>query len=512
MMTVDLLTLRGGIAKPELYFGVVAAVGTATGAVESDLRTELEAEGYSVETIRLTSNLQAFRLKHPYPNPEDSQYDRVNKLIDRADELRHVTGRSEALALMAAADISSRRPRAKAKDRNLDGCAFIFHQLKHPEEVLWLRHIYGDAFHLLGLYSPGRARKQFLTTAFGMGDADAERLIKRDEGRDEDGGDVWGQQLRSTFHRSDVFIEMRDDTASTEHARRQVKRFVDLLFGRQIITPTRHEYGMYLAHAAALRSADLSRQVGASVVDVYGELVAVGANEVPAFGGGQYWGEDDGDARDYCHNGGADSNEVKKAEAMHEILTNYDAGWPKLSLAKREGRLAELGKTRVANLTEFGRAVHAEMEVILSAARRGVSIRGSTLFTTTFPCHNCAKHIVGAGISEVLYIEPYPKSLAGDLHPDSIAFAEDISPTEAPPRKVRFSPFVGVAPRRYSALFSALSEQGERIKRKEKGGKVSKKATGLRLRAEPLSHIEREAMAALAAKSLAPTSSGGGKL
>lgn len=35
------------------------------------------------------------------------------------------------------------------------------------------------------------------------------------------------------------------------------------------------------------------------------------------------------------------------------------------------------------NLTEFGRAVHAEMEAILAAARVGIPVKGSTLYTTT---------------------------------------------------------------------------------------------------------------------------------
>ena len=42
------------------------------------------------------------------------------------------------------------------------------------------------------------------------------------------------------------------------------------------------------------------------------------------------------------------------------------------------------------------------------------------MFVTTFPCHYCARHIVSAGIDEVQYIEPYPKSQAIGLHRDSI--------------------------------------------------------------------------------------------
>ncbi|MEJ7655371.1 MAG: deaminase [Chloroflexia bacterium] len=46
--------------------------------------------------------------------------------------------------------------------------------------------------------------------------------------------------------------------------------------------------------------------------------------------------------------------------------------------------------------------MHAEMSALLDAGRRGVPVQGATLYTTTFPCHNCARHIVGAGIDRVV--------------------------------------------------------------------------------------------------------------
>jgi cytidine deaminase len=110
---------------------------------------------------------------------------------------------------------------------------------------------------------------------------------------------------------------------------------------------------------------------------------------------------------------------------------------------------------------DYVRAVHAEMSAITDAARHGISLADSTLYTTTFPCHDCAKHIVSSGIKRVVYIEPYRKSLVQELYPDSIA----VDPADSCTDKVRFEPFVGVAPRRYSDLFGVLN-----IKRKSKEG------------------------------------------
>ena len=66
-------------------------------------------------------------------------------------------------------------------------------------------------------------------------------------------GTKLGQNLRDTFHRADVFF----NAANTDQLRVDVERFLDLVFGTSIRTPTRDEFGMFHAQAAALRSADL---------------------------------------------------------------------------------------------------------------------------------------------------------------------------------------------------------------------------------------------------------------
>ena len=78
------------------------------------------------------------------------------------------------------------------------------------------------------------------------------------------------------------------------------------------------------------------------------------------------------------------------------------------------------------SLIEFSRSVHAEMHAIINAGKlNGEKIRGGTLFCTTYPCHNCARHIIAAGIEKVYYIEPYIKSKAPELHDDSITEIEN---------------------------------------------------------------------------------------
>lgn len=51
--------------------------------------------------------------------------------------------------------------------------------------------------------------------------------------------------------------------------------------------------------------------------------------------------------------------------------------------------------------------VHAEMNAILAAARKGVSIDGGVLYVTHSPCNDCAKAIAQSGIKKVVYNTPY---------------------------------------------------------------------------------------------------------
>ncbi|AHY25197.1 dCMP deaminase [Pectobacterium bacteriophage PM2] len=54
--------------------------------------------------------------------------------------------------------------------------------------------------------------------------------------------------------------------------------------------------------------------------------------------------------------------------------------------------------------------IHAELNSILFAARKGVSIEGATLYTTASPCPECTKAISQSGIKKVVYAEFYDRS------------------------------------------------------------------------------------------------------
>lgn len=61
--------------------------------------------------------------------------------------------------------------------------------------------------------------------------------------------------------------------------------------------------------------------------------------------------------------------------------------------------------------------VHAEQNALLAAARFGIAVQGSSIYTTMRPCFGCTKEMLQAGIREVYYLHDWG-------HPDATKQAE----------------------------------------------------------------------------------------
>lgn len=68
---------------------------------------------------------------------------------------------------------------------------------------------------------------------------------------------------------------------------------------------------------------------------------------------------------------------------------------------------------------ELCRALHAEQNAIIQAAKIGVSTEGATIYITTQPCVICAKMIINAGIKKVVYKASYPDEMAMNMLEES---------------------------------------------------------------------------------------------
>lgn len=443
---------------PEIVIGLVGPAGVDINPIVAAFQRELEAVQYVVRTVHLSKRIEAF---FGFDYSDKAEDVRVQKLMDAGTRLREKSGRGDAVALLAIAEI--RRLREAELSAESDSNAFILRSLKHPHEVQTLRSTYGKGFFLVSVYSPRESRVSAMAEKITRSQhgnpnssrAKAEAIVERDELEEKKS---LGQDVKDAFPLADLFLDGRDKGSFES----EIRRFIELVFGHLFHTPTRDEYGMYHARSAALRSADLGRQVGAAIASPEGELLAVGCNDVPKAGGDLYWPGDVGDARDFQR--GFDPIVAERRQIFSELLAGLKDANVLAEEYQKEGAIAPLTnqlitgakrsflkQSRVMNLLEFGRSVHAEMTAISTAARLGMPIKGATLFTTTFPCHMCARHIVSSGIARVVYVEPYPKSKARQLHSDSI----QIDPERVIAGRVTFEPFVGIAPRQYQEIFDA---------------------------------------------------------
>ncbi|KMT65927.1 anti-phage dCTP deaminase [Catenovulum maritimum] len=461
----------------EIVIGLVAPVGVNLDDVHNRFVSYFNQFRYEVNYIHLSQVAKEFQGIATGPYTEQS---RLDTAMNTGNALRQKSERGDLFALLAINEINKKR--LGETPEPLPRHVHIIRSLKHPDEVETLRQVYGPGFILLGISSSIESRKRYLKDEKGVPEEELERLIERDDKE----SDSFGQSTRDVFQIADAFVTS-DDAHSLST---QIGRTLDLLYSKPVVPPTADEYAMFMAYAASLRSADLSRQVGAVLTNQESDILATGANDVPKSGGGLYWPVDGEDNRDYEL--GKDSNEEQKNKIILNIMKKFSN--PEETTDEellKEGK-KKLKDTGLLDITEYGRAVHAEMEALLSSARNGISTRDANLYTTTYPCHNCAKHIVASGVKRVLYIEPYPKSFATILHNDSIN-AEG-SPGES--EKVMFEPFVGIGPRRFVDLFSMNLSSGRKLKRKENGllKEWNRRDSELRVPMTPLSYLDAEVM------------------
>ncbi len=73
--------------------------------------------------------------------------------------------------------------------------------------------------------------------------------------------------------------------------------------------------------------------------------------------------------------------------------SNYDAG--------------EVLKNSPIAFTDMYTSIHCEAGIVADAAKKGVSLKGAILYSSTFPCPQCAKLIAEAGIKKVYYQKGY---------------------------------------------------------------------------------------------------------
>ncbi|MGO2236520.1 hypothetical protein B6N13_05445 [Marinomonas sp. UCMA 3892] len=457
----------------ELVFGLTAPIGVNCSIIIEELERQIEFHNWRPHLIN-TSALVLNELQF-IDSREQEKGLTAFRIASKQAKYTEEIGKGASLTSINSAliidYIKSQREKQRGfcLDKGAYGVVYIINMLIDDKDSEQLREFYEHGYFQIGITDSEVNRKKNLDKLFKAGSYNttyeqnfarhvAERIDKK--------------EIEKVFIHSDFFID------ASENRNDKIERFIDLIFGAPNISPTHSEFSMFMAFMASVDSADLSRQVGAVISSQNNDIVATGSNDVQKAGGGKYWpdevyeplgNENFGmfcDKRDAAIGYDANANTISQLSA--DIAKTLLKQIPEISnVEQKELENVLRNKTGLKDITEFGRIVHAELSAIMSALRNGVRVQGGQLSCTTFPCHNCAKHIVASGIKRVEYIEPYPKSKALDLHKDSISMGEEGSD------KVVFSAFTGVGPSRFLDLFSTMGlGAAKKIKRKTEDGKA----------------------------------------
>lgn len=487
----------------ELIIAICAPIGSSRELVLAEIKKILEKDyKYDVQPLKLSDYIQKYNpISNSLKPGETKQYTFLMNKINGGDELRRKFGAS-VLAEIAINEIHLSRYEEDKNTmlfKNIEQLksrrkCFIIDSLKNKEELDLLREVYKDIFYFFSVFSPLQERVKNLTDK-GLSPHEVNSIIETDNFENNQ----HGQNVKDTFIAADFFVRVSEENYNGLNEK--IDRYLNMIFDNKIVTPYPHEVAMYEAQSVAGNSSCLSRQVGAAITNEKGEIISRGWNDVPKFGGNLYREGDSADNR--CKHRGYCSNDKTKDSVTDDILNavlndkyliaNLFGG-KKIKLdddlymtIKRVIRKS----TRIKDLIEFSRSVHAEMHaIIIGSQLAGNKMVGGKLFCTTYPCHNCARHLIVAGIKEIYYIEPYSKSLCLALHNDAIT--ED----ETDGSKVKLLVYDGVAPRRYLEFFLMNRP------RKNQDGKVSQEFQDFlnpkaRLSLQALPTLEQQAIHSL---------------
>lgn len=334
--------------------------------------------------------------------------------------------------------------RSKEKNNKDSSCYFIINSFRNPAEVQFFRKRYGS-FFLASLYASKETRRNNLKEGKLPFD---DMCDDRDAGIKKKSEELNKQDVPRCTLLADYAIttdSCNTPEKSEEHYKFEAIRFLSLIDFPGLVPPRNDEEVMNLAYSLSLRSTCLSRQVGAVITNPEGFIIAAGWNSV---GSGQLGCSQlcVDDYTSFSDNGCLLSNwsdSIKKFKA--EGLIGQDGSdcicFKDLqSRSKLNDKINNVTKKAVDNepntqaknikneysaalkkdisvkRLEYARALHAEENAILQAARfGGTGIAGGTIYTTTYPCELCSKKIYQAQLSRIVYTEPYPDSLSETL-------------------------------------------------------------------------------------------------
>ncbi len=284
--------------------------------------------------------------------------------------------------------------------------------IRNTGEIERLRQRFGFNFTLIAVISSKVDRwnrigqTSYLETGLTKTDFDD------DDERDWEEEDTHGQQVRLCVDKADILLDNADSQAELFE---KLLNYVGLVTGEGTRAATQQEIFMNMAFSASHSSKCLKRHVGAIVVDTHGRVVGVGFNEnplgtLPCAEEPEYHNQCYRDILRNAHFADLSIRGARCPRCGENLPVIQGPPWKCASCAAIGKKSGLEGFFFPDRAMSWCTAVHAELWALLAAGERA---RDATLYTTTFPCFQCAEKLIQMGVTEIYFTEVYPDPHSG---------------------------------------------------------------------------------------------------
>jgi len=355
-----------------LILGLTGSFGSGCGEVSKFLENKFQI-------FSLTKYIRdEFNRKHPGRKPDRED------LQDTGDELRKKFG-NDILVKKLLKEI----PNTPDPNKGV-----VIKSIRNHSEADALRKKFGDNFYLINVDADKQIRFNRVKDEYPGDKKSALRKFEKEDERDSgENQPEYGQQVRKCVDVADIVINNNYQRLNDLYGEIKKIDFLGLIENPGKRDPTDIEIGMNHAFQEIVNSRCLKRCVGAVIMRGR-SVICSGYNDSPP-----------GTARCFdlgkCYREEIVKCSNKRCNTSIQIILDKCNRCRKEVIKDKQNLLKK-------NL-DLCRAIHAEERAILQVSRLGgQSLKKAILYTTTFPCLLCAKMIAEVGLSEVVYLDPYP--------------------------------------------------------------------------------------------------------
>lgn len=297
-----------------------------------------------------------------------------------------------------------------------DKAYIVIDAIRNPYEAKFFKDRYA-AFHLMSINAPDEHRSKYMQKLHKFSSEQIEKIEKIESGKIKGEFVAFtNQNVKKCIEISDIHIfNPKNEFDNNNILKAQIVWYIALMQHPGLVPPSSMERVMQVAYTMKMNSGCISRQVGAVVTDSSNSIKSVGWNDVPKGQVPCSMRSLDGLIEDFdpvTYSNYERNNQtfrikaneklikIKEINAINKIFEGHNLSYCFKDIHNSLDNNSNQVHTR---------ALHAEENAFLQLTKYGSSgIEGGKLYTTASPCELCAKKAYQLGISEIIFIDPYP--------------------------------------------------------------------------------------------------------